>query len=245
MDGFFDLHCHILPGADDGAADDSEAFALLDIAYRDGIRSVCFTPHRNPYIRGLGGEKAREIFRRFCPAAKERFPDMRFSLGSEIMYYDGCIEDVRAGICFTMCGGKYLLTEFPTDIDYSDILRAAGHINSHGYRMLLAHAERYDCIRKKPKRAEELSEEDVLIQLNASLFRKYGLFEGAEQKRFIRTVFSSGIPFFVSTDAHGGKRTPILSEAYRFVRETLGEEAAHEIFWDIPSSIFRSGEEIG
>ena len=96
-----------------------------------------------------------------------------------------------------------------------------------------------------PKAAEELSEEDVLIQLNASLFRKYGLFEGAEQKRFIRAVFSSGIPFFVSTDAHGGKRTPILSEAYRFVCEALGEEAAHEIFWDIPSSIFRSDEENG
>ena len=111
--------------------------------------------------------------------------------------------------------------------------------------MMLTHAERYDCIRKKPKRAEELSEEDVLIQLHASLFRQYGLFEGAEPKRFIRAVFSSGIPFFVSTDAHGGRRMQILFGAYRFGGEALGAEAAEEIYWDIPSSIFRSDEENG
>lgn len=243
MDGFFDLHCHILPGVDDGAPDEATALAMLSMAYRDGIRSVCFTPHRNPYIGMLGGENVRETFSYFCPVAKKHFPDMRFSLGSEIMYYDGCTDDIRDEKCFSMGGGKYLLLEFPPEIEYSDMKRALGRVTSYGYRVLLAHAERYGCLLRKPGRIEELSEEDVLIQLNASLFRKFGFWEGRAQRRFVRTVFSSRIPFLVATDAHNtDSRPPHIFEAYHKIREKLGDAAAREVFWSIPSAICRSFE---
>ena len=238
MERFIDMHCHMLPGIDDGAKDETTAFSMLDMAYRDGIRSVCFTPHCNPYEKIPDTEAIQTVYRRFSAAAKERYPDMRFSLGSEIMYYDGCTEDVRDGKCFSLCGGKYLLLEFPPDIEYTEMKRSIGRINSYGYRVLLAHAERYACLLRKRERVFELSEEDVLIQLNASLFRKHGIWKAFREKRFIRTILSSRIPFMVCTDAHNtDTRAPILSDAYRFLCGKLGQEAAHQIFSDIPESL--------
>lgn len=43
--GFVDIHCHSLAGVDDGAQSIEEMYKMLDIAYEDGIRTICFTPH--------------------------------------------------------------------------------------------------------------------------------------------------------------------------------------------------------
>lgn len=243
MEGFIDLHCHMLPGADDGARDEQAAFSMLDAAHRDGIRSICFTPHCNPYIRPIDAIDLRAVYNRFSLAAKERYPDMRFALGSEIMFYDDCVEDIRKGLCFPLCGGKYLLLEFPVDIEYSEMTRAIGRILSYGYRVMLAHAERYLCLLKRPKLVTALSGEEVLIQLNASLFQKHGAVTGFRKQHFLSTVLSAHIPFVVCTDAHNVEsRAPIMSDAYRFICKKTSPLAARQIFIDIPNRLFDAQE---
>ena len=56
-----DIHCHMLPGIDDGAADAKESMAMLKKAYRDGVRRIIVTPH---YRRGMFEPEPRKVLRR-------------------------------------------------------------------------------------------------------------------------------------------------------------------------------------
>lgn len=66
MTGYIDMHCHILPGVDDGAHDISEMKAMLKIAYNDGIRCILATPHFHPVY----GRTSPDILKKklFLPA---------------------------------------------------------------------------------------------------------------------------------------------------------------------------------
>jgi len=52
MPQFFDLHSHMLCGVDDGAKNVEDMFSMLEMAYEDGIRAICLTPHYSPYMFG-------------------------------------------------------------------------------------------------------------------------------------------------------------------------------------------------
>lgn len=243
MVGFFDLHCHILPHVDDGAPNDACALDMLRISYDDGIRNICFTPHRNPY-RGdkdsSSYETPAEVYRRFLPIASEAFPDMHFSLGSEIMYYAGCMEDIRKKRCSSLCGGRYLLIEFPYAVSYTDILHAVRQTLSNGYRPVVAHAERYDCLYREPKRLFEITADDCTLQLNASLFsERPRRFLRHRQYRFLHTILAGRLPFLVASDAHDTTiRPPRLAFAYRQIRESWGRAVADRAFFTVPAEIF-------
>ena len=60
MAQFFDLHSHMLCGVDDGAKTVEEMFSMLEMAYEDGIRAICLTPHYSPYLFGDTFEKSAE-----------------------------------------------------------------------------------------------------------------------------------------------------------------------------------------
>lgn len=245
MDGFFDLHCHILPHVDDGAQNDACALDMLRVAYNDGIRNICFTPHRNPYQGDEDGadyETPSDAYRRFLPIASEKFPDMRFSLGSEIMYYSGCMDDIRRKRCSSLCGGRYLLLEFPYAVSCADILRAVRQTLSNGYRPVIAHVERYDCLYREPKRLFEITADNCTLQLNASVFaERPRRFLRHTQYRFLHTIFKGDLPFIVASDAHDTQiRVPKLAFAYRQICDNWGARFADRAFFELPAEIFDS-----
>ena len=49
MERYIDMHCHILPGVDDGAADIAQTKEMLQISYDEGIRCIIATPHHHPH----------------------------------------------------------------------------------------------------------------------------------------------------------------------------------------------------
>lgn len=247
MNEFFDLHCHILPGVDDGAEDEECAIEMLKMAYDDGIRSICFTPHRNPYVRQWADIPVKDVFEQFTSRAAQLFPTIRFALGSEIMYYEDCTDDIRRGRCMSLCGGRNVLVEFPGTVSFDDLSRGVGRILSVGYRPVLAHAERYDCLLKHPSRLITLTEEDCLIQLDASLFirRQTGdLIHRYRAKRLLRRLYTENVPFVVATDAHNtDTRKPVLSHAFRAVEKAMGSAFAQQVFFDLPGAIF-NGQDV-
>ena len=60
MASYFDLHSHLLFGVDDGAKTKEEMFAMLDMAYADGTRAICLTPHFSPYLFGDTYESSQD-----------------------------------------------------------------------------------------------------------------------------------------------------------------------------------------
>ena len=80
MNGFVDLHCHMLYGIDDGAASAEEMQKMLDMAYKDGTRHICLTPHANLREEDDLHQQARQAFEELCIYA-DKYPDMQFYQG--------------------------------------------------------------------------------------------------------------------------------------------------------------------
>ena len=81
--GIYDIHCHIVPGVDDGATDIGETVKLLRMEYEQGVRTVIATPHFRFRMFETPAEKVREQFRLVEKAASEISPDLHGYLGCE------------------------------------------------------------------------------------------------------------------------------------------------------------------
>ena len=86
MKGFFDMHCHMLFDVDDGAKDFLTSQAMLDIAYADGIRNICLTPHCNPYDKFPDTDAITTAFHKLTDFVRSKELDINLSLGSEMSF---------------------------------------------------------------------------------------------------------------------------------------------------------------
>ena len=96
---FFDMHCHMLYGVDDGAASPEMMTQMLETAYADGTRSICLTPHYSPYMFGNTSEKVGVVFEELKAYAERQHPDMNLYLGNELGYFGGCERALNEGLC--------------------------------------------------------------------------------------------------------------------------------------------------
>ena len=97
------MHCHMLFDVDDGAKDFLTSQAMLDIAYADGIRNICLTPHCNPYDKFPDTDAITTAFHKLTDFVRSKELDINLSLGSEIMYYSDFADDIEKGRCNTLC----------------------------------------------------------------------------------------------------------------------------------------------
>ena len=111
MEGFIDMHCHILPGVDDGAKDIKETKEMLRIAYEEGIRCIIATPHHHP----KRGKESPKILRRQAKLVREAAHEIdehfRIYLGTEIFFGQDVPDKLEAGEILSMNNRDYVLVE--------------------------------------------------------------------------------------------------------------------------------------
>ena len=165
---FFDMHSHMLCGVDDGAKTPEEMFCMLEMAYEDGIRALCLTPHYSPYLFGDTYEKSLRAFEQLQRYVAEKHPDMRLFLGHELGYHHGGLEALENGRCRTMAGSRYVLVDFPESVDFFEIQAAMDRLMGAGYTPVLAHTERYRCLFTHRDWVRGFVEDGGIVQINAS-----------------------------------------------------------------------------
>ena len=202
---FTDMHAHLLCGVDDGARDEATMLAMLDASYRDGVRRLCATPHFQPDFYGDNAAAREEAFARLSAYAKEHYPDLVLSLGNEVGYRTECLEDLRQGRCL-MLGGRYVLLDFPADVSLFIMENAFSRFFSGGYRVILAHVERYGALLGKYRLLREWQDYGVAFQMTASYItlplpvferkhRKKAAFFGAYRYGRLRRARPGGAPY--------------------------------------------------
>ena len=200
---FADIHCHILPGVDDGAGDRQEALKMLEIAYHAGITHMIVTPH---YKEGRHNVSPAGIKKRLLSLQKEA-EDIGIFIslfpGNEIFYFSEIEERLRQGKIQTLNGSHYLLIEFLPSESFVSIRNAVIHILSTGYIPIVAHAERYLCMLKHDDYIEELRMLGAEIQINISSIEGK---MGYEVKRFTHRILKRKLVDYLGTDAHDCKR---------------------------------------
>lgn len=215
----YDLHTHLLPGIDDGAADLSESLALLKQEQDCGVDTVVLTPHFKPQIQKNAEflEKRAASFEKLKAAFDG---EMQFVLGAEVLYspYLASIENIRD---FCIGESDYLLLEMPYHARMADdVLRAVSRLmDEHGIRPILAHVERYEAVRRNVHVLEKFRTIGCLFQVNASTLSSKSFFT----RRFVRSLVFGGYLDLVGSDCHDPVHRPAnVKAAYDALEKLYG-----------------------
>ena len=240
MNQFVDIHCHILPGVDDGSQTPEETKAMLQKAWDEGIQIMVATPH---YHKQRGKNDIELIKKQLLltrKLAKEVHPQMQICLGMEIYYGEDVPELLKEGRVVSIRKSRYILVEFSPGDEFQYILNAVRKLQMSGHTVISAHIERYNCLRKDISNVEYLREMGAYLQVNTgSITGSYG----RSVKKFLREVLKAHLVQLVGTDAHGSeRRTPKMQEAYKEVVKRCGEEYADQIFGQNAKKVLRNEE---
>ena len=238
MDGIIDIHNHILPGVDDGAATMAETVQMLSLAVREGITAVIATPHYHPGRGTAGISKTEQVLLKVQEAVLQEGLPVTIYPGNEIFYHDDMVENLENKKIMTMNGTEYILTEFYPKQPYGVIRQGLLRALSDGYIPIVAHAERYAELLRHPDYVEELIEMGCYIQLNAaSVMGDYGM----KTKSFCKRLLKDEMVHLVATDAHHatGSRTMQLQKCALYIEKKYGRDYADRIFRDNPSLLLK------
>ncbi len=233
--GLIDIHCHILPGIDDGAPDWQEALAMARMAANDGIRTIVATPHQ---LGGYADNRPATIRARctqFQQLLQQQGIPLRVLPGADVRIEPELAALLRKGDVLTLAdNGRYVLVELPheTFFPLDTLIRQLVAI---GVRAILSHPERNRAILRRPALVPELFAAGCLMQVTAgSLMGSFG--PGIRQ--FAERLVVEGWVHFVATDAHGQRaRRPLLRRAMEHIASLTDEATAWRLCSENPSAV--------
>lgn len=234
--GFYDMHTHILPTLDDGAVSIQETMKLLSLAYGEGIRRICATPHYS-VERAAPLEKRIEMFCQIRQKVREAYPDMELYLGNELMYSYDIAEHLQKGQALTLNGSRYVLVEFLPSETYKNVLKGMQTLIGNGYRPVLAHVERLDCLWKDRERLDALKEISVVFQMNTesligSRFNR--------EVKYCRELVKEDYVDILGSDTHRVSwRPPVYMEAAVWIVRACGKDKLKALAIDNPAAILK------
>ena len=228
MNGFTDIHTHILPEVDDGAENMTQALKLLRLAWENGTRTLFLTPHYRGKYKKHTPVALREAFSWLREMAQNELPGMKLYLGQEIAYDADAPEAMAGGRILALNGSRYALLEFRTNSPRSQMVTGVSETLGCGFVPIVAHIERYAIARKDPTLADELLNMGALLQLNAdSVLGENGF----GVKRFCHRLLAERKVHFIASDAHDvTHRPPLLRQCFLTVHKKYGREYAARLF---------------
>lgn len=238
--GLFDIHCHIVPSVDDGASNANDAYKMLQMEYRQGVRAIIATPHFRYEMFEPSTETVNQQFLLLRKLAHKVSPDLNVYLGCEFHSNMEMAKLLRSKTVHTMADSRYVLVEFSGSSKSSYIRERLHSLISHGYKPIIAHIERCECLRKNIGLVQEFTELGACMQVNAdSLIGK----DGFGIKRFCRKLLKENLIDFVGSDCHNiTDRASHISTAYEYVFKKKGKSYADQIFIKNPKKILADAQ---
>lgn len=237
-----DMHCHCLPGLDDGPQTMEEAFALCRALVDDGITTVIATPHQlGRFDAQNDGDSIRQAVKSLKEALVGADVPLDVLPGADVRVDERILAFLDSGRVLTLGDeGRYLLLELPHDtfIDISPLLR---HLVSRGLIPIISHPERNSFLLKRPEAVRTWLGQGALLQVTAaSLLGDFG----HTPERAAWGWLGTGAASLVATDSHDtASRRPRLSEAIDAIAERLGSVAAYRTCIANPARVL-DGERI-
>lgn len=230
-----DLHCHLLPGIDDGAPDLETSIAMARIAVEDGIKVTACTPHIMPGYYPNTGPQIRMAVR----ALQTRLDDLRIPLslvtGADVHLVPELSSGLKSGELLTLANSRYFLFEPPHTTAPPRMAEAVFDVMAAGYHPVVTHPERLRWISEHYEMMRALVDAGAWMQLTAGSVT--GRF-GKRVQYWSERMLDEGLVHILATDAHNlHSRPPVLSEAAEHVAERLGRQAALDMVMTRPRMI--------
>lgn len=232
-----DIHSHILPGMDDGPRTMNEAMDMARMAVEDGIAGMICTPHWHPMLWPNEFQavcRAVEVMQeRLCAEGVA----LRLWPGSELCLDAAVPQELEEGRLGSLNGRSWTLLELPGAVEPKGLEEFLWDMGQRGFRVILAHPERYDYIRRDPARLHSLISMGVAVQITASSL--LGRF-GPETTSLCQLLMEHRLVHFLASDGHGIRtRRPLLSQAVRAAAAVVGEAEARRLVHEHPLSVLR------
>jgi protein-tyrosine phosphatase len=234
--GVVDLHHHLLPGVDDGAADLGMAVAMARLAVAEGISTVVATPHTCDGVYEVPRPAAAAALAELNLALAAAELALTVRLAAEVHLHESIPERLAADPTLSLDGGaKYLLLELPHHGPPSWLPDFLFRLAAAGTTPIIAHPERNLAVRATPELAIGWAEQGALLQVTASSL--VGGFGRAIQGTAER-LLGAGAVHVLATDAHAAeRRSPRVQEAFTAAAALLGHDGAAALFVRNPALV--------
>lgn len=233
-----DIHCHILPDLDDGAATMDEALEMARIAAYSGVTDIIATPHfrGEPEALEMLGDIDRR-YRQLQKALERQSIPIRLHRGAEILCTPQTPALAREKLLPTLGDTRYVLIEFYFNESFSFMDICLEKIAAAGYIPVVAHPERYDAVQWDPERLWSWADRGYVFQLNKGSV--LGLL-GHRAEQAAHELLELGLAHLFASDAHScERRTPNMEGLYRWTGEFCDEECAHMLLTENPGQILQ------
>lgn len=235
-----DLHCHILPGLDDGPASWDEALAIAEMAVAEGVGTIVATPHQlGAYARNRGDMIRAQCGRLQELLARRKLP-LRVLPGAEIFFEADLTSRIHRGELLTLADRRrHVLVELPS-MEFFPLEPLLEELRAAGVTMVLAHPERNRPVMNDPSLLDPLLEAGCLFQITADSLTGA---HGARSQSLAESLIRQGMAHFVASDAHDPAfRLPALRPAFQRVKKLAGREAALDLFSRNPGRVAAGAE---
>ena len=220
-----DLHCHLLPGIDDGAADLDTALEMARIAVADGITLTACTPHIYPGLFENTGEQIKRDVRSLRTELQQAGIPLEITYGADIQLVPEMVQGLQSGHMPTLHGTRYFLFEPPHHTVPAGFDGMIFDVLASGYVPLITHPERLTWLDDEYYGwFVDAARHGAWIQLTSGAVT--GRF-GRRAKYWSERFLDDGLVHVLATDAHETKhRPPSLLEGRDAAAQRLGEEEA-------------------
>ena len=232
-----DLHCHMLPGLDDGAPNLATSLAMARMFAADGISHVACTPHILPGLYHNTGDQIRRAVNTLDAELRSQGIELAIFPGADAHITPTFLEGLRCGNIPTLGASRYVLVEPPHHTAPQRIEQFFFDILVAGYVPIVTHPERLRWINQHYATMQRLAAQGVWMQVTAGSVT--GAF-GKNAQYWAERMLDEGLVHILASDAHDvHHRIPNLSYGRDAVARRLGEvEAQHLVItrpWGILS----------
>ena len=214
-----DMHCHILPGVDDGAKDLETSLAMLEASRDQGVQCMVATPHFYATRDRMDAFLARRKAAWEALKLRMGFDLPKVILGAEVAFFQGISRADRLD-ALRIEGTNSMLLEMPfRPWSQDDVDEVSQIIGKHGYTIILAHIERYLAMHGNTDYIMDLLDMPVMVQINAESLLNW------RQRGKMLKMLKKGDVHLLGSDCHDlHHRPPNLAEGREIVTKKLGPE---------------------
>jgi protein-tyrosine phosphatase len=232
---FVDIHCHMLPGIDDGAANWRESLAMGRMAAADGFQTVIVTPHQLGNFSQNTGDDIRQRVHELQRFFDRHEVALTILPGGDVRIEPDMVARLRAGEVVSLADlRRHVLLELPHEL-YLPLEGVLDELLDAGMIGILSHPERNHGLLEKPRIVEKLVDRGCLMQVTAGSL--LGTF-GPKSQDFSEWMLSLGLVHFLATDAHSStNRRPLLGRAFERAAKLANWSTAVALCFDHPRAV--------
>lgn len=236
MKEIYDMHTHILPRVDDGAASLREALEILEDQVNQGVRGILLTPH---YRLGRFETAESELYTSYkllVHEASKHFPRLKLRLACEFHAAPHMDELLAQRRFCALDGERTVLLEF-SSVDTRDYIKEKTlELMACGYRPILAHVERFPALYGEMDLLRDFRIRGVALQVNADSILGLG---DIRARKFCKILLKHRMVDYIASDVHNMTTRPShIGQCADLIEKKCGEEYARELFVTNPGRFF-------